>query len=205
MVPYARKNGGKTKNCRSCHQGLYLEINFADRVDGHIIIYIFASASVRLRLCFCVCVRASASESVLLRVRPPVCVSVRASACPSVLLRARPCFCVPVRASACPSVLLRARPCFCVPVRASACPSAHRVSVRAFAGRDAKYSCVQCVGGKNRPDASCVWTNAQGPSRCTIYWYISGQMLCCKCFHVILIIHPMCDISYCAIQCKVQT
>ena len=109
-APYARKNGGKTKNCRSCRQGLYLEINFADRVDGHIIIYIFASASVRLRLCFCVCVRASASESMLLRVRPPVCVSVRASACPSVLLRARPCFCVPVRASACPSVLLRVLP-----------------------------------------------------------------------------------------------
>ena len=43
-APYVRKNGGKNKNCRSCRQGLYLEINFADRVDGlsgHIIIYIF--------------------------------------------------------------------------------------------------------------------------------------------------------------------
>ena len=37
-APYARKNGGETYNCRSCRQGLYLEINFADRVDGHIII-----------------------------------------------------------------------------------------------------------------------------------------------------------------------
>ena len=104
-APYARKNGGKTKNCRSCRQGLYLEINFADRVDGHIIIYIFASASasvlLRLRPCVCVWVRASS---------PCLCVSVRLSACPSVLLRARPCFCVPVRASACPSVLLRVRP-----------------------------------------------------------------------------------------------
>ena len=40
-APYARKNGEKTKNCRSCRQGLYLEINFANHVDGHIIIYIF--------------------------------------------------------------------------------------------------------------------------------------------------------------------
>ena len=148
-APYARKNGGKTKNCRSCRQGLYLEINFADRVDGHIIIYIFASASasVLLRLHPCVC---AASESVPLRVRPPVCVSVRASACPS--------------------VLLRARPCFCVPVRASACPSAHRVSVRAFAGRDTKYSCVQCVGGKivqTRPASGRTHKDLRGVLYCS--------------------------------------
>ena len=126
------KNGEITKNCRSCRQGLYLEINFADRVDGHIIIDIFASVSVLLHLRPCVCICVRASESVLLRLRPPVCVSVRASACTSVLLRVRPPACV---------------------------------SVRSFAGRDAKYSCVQCVGGKivqTRPASGRTHKDLQG-------------------------------------------
>ena len=38
---YARKNGGKTKIAvRAVKAYIYLEINFADRLDGHIIIYI---------------------------------------------------------------------------------------------------------------------------------------------------------------------
>ena len=54
---------------------------------------------------------ASASASVLLRLRPCVCFCVHASACPSTCLRVRPCFCVSVRPSVCPSVRLQVGPC----------------------------------------------------------------------------------------------
>ena len=57
----------------------------------------------------CICVRASASASVLLRLRP--CVCIRPSASASVHLRLRPCVCVSVRPSVCPSVRLQVGPC----------------------------------------------------------------------------------------------
>ena len=53
-----------------------------------------------------------------------------ASASASVLLRLRPCFCVSVRPSACPSVLLCVRPPVCVSVRAFAGRAMRAVRLR---------------------------------------------------------------------------